>query len=91
VNYEKRTGYAGELSGFRLYGGYRIRAAVVSAGIDYDDFRREVSRDGTAKKYWAGVNYEINRMIAAAFKVENNVNYNFSHAYQGFASINVSY
>jgi hypothetical protein len=91
VSYEKRTGYAGELSGIRLYGGYRISKALVSAGIDYDDFRREQSRDGNAKKYWAGVNYEITKMFAAAVKLENNVNYNFSHAYQGFASINVSY
>jgi len=91
VSYEGRTGFAGWLSGFRFHGTYRIRKALLSAGIDYDDYRREESRDGTAKKYWAGVNYDITKMFAAAARIEKNVNYNFSHAYQGFASININY
>jgi hypothetical protein len=88
--YEKRDGYAGQLSGFRFNGGYRISKATISAGIDYDDFRRESSRDGNAKKYWAGVNYEINKMFSAAVRVEDNTNFNFNHSYQGFATVNVN-
>ncbi len=91
ASYEHRSGYAGRLSGIRLYAGYRILKALVSAGIDYEDFRRQESRDGNAKKYWAGVNYEISKMFAAALKLENNVNLNYDESFQGFASINVSY
>lgn len=89
--YEKRNGYAGELSGIRLYGEYKISNAAIMAGIDYDDFRRELSREGTAKKYWAGVNYEFNKMISAIVRVENNVNFLYDHSYQGYAAININY
>jgi hypothetical protein len=89
--YEKRDGYAGRLSGFRFNGEYKIYKAAISAGIDYDDFRRESSRDGNAKKYWAGVNYELNKMFSAVVRVEDNTNFNFDHSYQGFAAVNVNY
>ena len=89
--YEKRNGFAGELSGFRFNGVYKIAKAAISAGIDYDDFRREASRDGNAKKYWAGVNYEINKMFSALARVEDNKNFNFENSYQGFAALNINY
>jgi len=89
--YEKRDGFAGELSGFRLNGAYRIYKAAISAGIDYDDFRRESSREGNARKYWAGVEYELNKMFSAVARVEDNTNFSFNHSYQGFAALNVNY
>ena len=85
--YEKRNGYAGELSGIRLYGEYKIRKAAILAGIDYDDFRREISREGTAKKYWAGVNYEFSKIVSAVVRVEDNVNFNYENSYQGYIAI----
>jgi len=88
--FEKRDGFAGQLSGLRFNGVYKISKAVISAGIDYDDFRRESSRDGSAKKYWAGVNYELNKMFSAAVRIEDNTNFNFNHSYQGFAAVNVN-
>lgn len=89
--YEKRDGYAGQLSGVRFNGGYKIYKTTISAGIDYDDFRRESSREGYAKKYWAGVNYELNKMFSAVVRVEDNTNFSFNHSYQGFAAVNVNY
>jgi hypothetical protein len=91
ASYEKRDGYAGRLSGIRFHGAYRISKAAISAGIDYDDFRRESSREGNAKKYWAGVSYEINKMFSALVRVEDNTNFAFNHSYQGFAALNVVY
>ena len=88
--YENRNGYAGELSGFRFNGEYRISKAAISAGMDYDDFRRVSSRDGSAKKYWAGIIYEINKMFSAVVRVEDNSTYQFDHTYQGFAAVNVN-
>jgi hypothetical protein len=88
--FEKRDGFAGQLSGVRFNGVYKIYKAAISAGIDYDDFRRESSRNGNARKYWAGVNYELNKMFSAAVRVEDNTNFNFNHSYQGFASVNVN-
>jgi hypothetical protein len=91
ASYEKRNGYAGELSGIRFNGAYRIAKAAISAGIDYDDFHRELSREGHAKKYWAGVDYELNKMFSAVARVEDNTNFRFNHSYQGFAALNFNY
>ena len=96
ASYEKRNGYAGDLGGIRLSAEYRISKAAILAGIDYDDFRREAypgedNRKGTAKKYWAGVNYEFTKIISAVVRVENNVNFNYDSNYQGFVAININY
>lgn len=91
ATYEARNGYAGQLSGIRLYGEYKISKAAILAGIDYDDFKRELSLEGTAKKYWAGVNYEINKIVSALVRVENNVNFNYDSNYQGYAAIQINY
>ncbi len=89
--FEKRNGYAGQLSGIRLFGEYKIDKASILAGIDYDDFRREASREGIAKKYWAGVNYEFTKIMSAVVRVEQNYDYNYDHSYQGYAAININY
>lgn len=91
ASYEKRNGFAGELSGIRFNGAYRIAKAAISAGIDYDDFHREFSREGHAKKYWAGVDYELSEMFSAVARVEENTNFLFNHSYQGFAALNINY
>ena len=91
ASFEKRNGYAGQLSGIRLYGEYRIYKASIMAGIDYDDFRREASREGTAKKYWAGINYQLTKIMNAIVRVEQNYDYNYNSAYQGYAALNINY
>jgi len=91
VSYEYRDGFAGQLNGFRINGVYKISKTAISAGIDYDDFRRESSRDGTAKKYWAGILYEHSKMFSASARFEENINYNYDPGYQGFAAINVNF
>jgi hypothetical protein len=91
VQYENRTGYAGKLSGIRLYGEYKMQKASLLAGIDYDDFRREASREGSAKKYWAGVNYEFNKIFSAVVRMEDNTNFTYDHSYQGYAALQINY
>jgi hypothetical protein len=89
--YEKRNGYAGQLSGIRFSGEYKIGSAAILAGIDYDDFRREISREGTAKKYWAGLNYEFTKFISAVVRVEDTVSFAYDNKYQGYAAIQINY
>ncbi len=91
ASYEYRNGYAGDISGIRLYGEYKISKVAIFAGIDYDDFRREVSREGNAKKYWAGLNYEFNKIFSAVVRVEDNVNFNYDNNYQGYAALQINY
>lgn len=89
VNYEKRNGFAGQLSGIRLYGEYKISKAAILAGIDYDDFRREASSEGIAKKYWAGVSYELNKTLSAVVRVEEDYTFTYDHSYQGYAALQI--
>ena len=91
ASFEKRNGYAGQLSGIRLFGQYQLDKAAILAGIDYDDFRREASREGSAKKYWAGVNYQFTKIMSAVARVEQNYDYNYDNSYQGFVAFNVNY
>lgn len=88
--YQNRNGFGGRVSGLRGSGAYTIGKATVLAGVDYDDFRRQLSREGTSKKYWAGLNVEINRFLSAAVHAENTLSFYFSHAYQGIAALIVT-
>lgn len=90
ASYEYREGYAGRLSGIRFNGAYSINRAAILAGVDYDDFRREDAREGNAKKYWAGLNYEFNKMFRAVVRVEDNTNFFFDDSYQGYVAVAVN-
>jgi hypothetical protein len=89
VSYQHRDGFAGKLGGLRASAGYTYSMATLLAGIDYDDFRRQDSRDGTAKKYWAGLNVDVNKKIAVGLRTERNENFLFDKAYQGFVTVDV--
>jgi hypothetical protein len=90
VSYEGRNGYAGRLAGFRGSGAYRIQKATLLAGVDYDDFRRDAARDGTSKKYYAGLGYDFTRKITAVGRIENNINFYSNNLVQGFLALNVN-
>jgi len=91
ASYEKRNGFSGELSGFRVNAGYDINQARIQAGIDYDDFTRQDSRGDTAKKYWAGAGYQFNKLVGLTARVEMDDNYRDSDSWQGFAAVNINY
>ena len=91
ANYKARNGYAGQLSGIRFFGEYKIAKAALMAGVDYDDFRRQDSRSGVAKKYWGGVNYTFNKAVSAVLRVEDNVNFNYDSNYQGYGAVQLNY
>lgn len=89
ASYEYRDGYAGRLGGLRVNTGYTIAAikTTLLAGVDYDDFRREASRDGNARRYWAGAEVKVNRQVSASVRAERNENFLFDPSYQGFLAI----
>jgi hypothetical protein len=90
VGYEGRRGYAGQLAGIRASASYRLRRATLLAGIDYDDFRRDLAREGTAKKYYAGLSYEFSRKISALARLEDNFNFYSNNVAQGYLAFNVN-
>jgi hypothetical protein len=90
VSYDQRNGFGSRLSGLRFNGAYKFWKATVLAGIDYDDFRRADARSDTAKKYWAGGEVQLNPMFGLSLRVEKDVTFYFSDAYQGFAALHVN-
>ncbi len=92
LSYDKRNGYGGVLSGFRVNGRYSLsEKTAVSAGIDRDDFRRETFADESVKKYWIGGTHRFNKTVSLMVRAEDNVNVNYNHQYQGVASVNAEF
>jgi uncharacterized protein (TIGR02996 family) len=89
VTYENRSGYAGKLGGLRAHASYAFWKATLLAGADYDDFKRQDSRDGTAKKYWAGADVRLSKMFGLALRAERNENFYFDPSYQGWLALDV--
>ncbi|OGW37495.1 MAG: hypothetical protein A2010_07030 [Nitrospirae bacterium GWD2_57_9] len=92
VSYDRRNGYGGELSGIRFNGRYSVTSkTAVSAGIDWDDFRRETFEDETVKKYWVGGTHRFNETISLMVRAEDNVNVKYDQQYQGVATVNAEF
>jgi hypothetical protein len=92
LSYDKRNGYGGELSGFRLNGRYSFNVdTAISAGADWDDFRRDTFEDETVKRYWIGGSHRINKAFSLLVRMEDNVNVRYDHQYQGVAAVNAEF
>jgi hypothetical protein len=90
ASYDRREGYAGRIGGLRVNTGYTIsRRTTLLGGIDYDDFRRQdsISTDSSARKYWGGVEFALNRQIVGSARLERNESYLFKESYQGFVTV----
>ncbi len=91
LSYDKRNGYGGKLSGLRINGKYTFGDASVSAGADWDDFRRETFSDNTVKKYWIGATRRLGKTASLMVRAEDNRNVNYDHQYQGVAAITAEF
>jgi hypothetical protein len=82
---DKRTGYPGDLSGYKVYAEYsHIDKWKAAAGIDYDSYERDnMTGQETARKYWAGGRYLFAKNISTSLRVEDNVNVNYTKDIQG--------
>ena len=61
--------------------------AMAMAGADYDDFRRDGARDGTAKRYWASLSWDFNRNLGVLGRAELDQNFQFDKSYQGYLAL----
>lgn len=91
LSYDKRNGYGGKLSGLRINGKYTFGDASVSAGADWDDFRRETFSDHTVKKYWIGGTHRLGKTASLMVRAEDNRNVNYDHQYQGVAAVTAEF
>ncbi|MFT3912860.1 MAG: hypothetical protein QM704_01885 [Anaeromyxobacteraceae bacterium] len=89
ASYEHRDGYAGRLGGLRMNAAYTLSPirTTLLAGVDYDDFTREASRDGSAKRYWLGAEVKVSRPLSASVRLERVENFLFDRSYQGFVAV----
>lgn len=85
VFHDSRSGYGGDLDGYKLYAEYgKIGAWKAAAGIDYDSYQRDdMTGEETAKRYWAAGRYYLAKNMSASVRVEDNVNVNYSKDMRG--------
>jgi hypothetical protein len=91
--HDKRSGYPGDLAGFRAYAEYsKFGKWKASAGIDYDSYQRDdMTGQETAKKYWAAGRYKFAKNMSSSIRVEDNVNINYSKDMQGRLTFDVDF
>lgn len=93
VFHDDRSGYGGDLSGWKLYVDYSdLKKLKVAAGIDYDVYQRDdMTGDETAKKYWASARYAFSQKMSASVRVEDNVNANYTKDMRGRLTFDVDF
>lgn len=93
LNYDFRIGYNGKLNGGAVEVIYEpIKPLEVAAGIHYDVYERDrATGRETARKYWVGGKYKINKSMTASLRVEDNVNRQYSDDWSGRAVFNYDF
>ena len=93
VSHDSRTGYPGDLDGYRIYAEYsKIGKWKAAAGIDYDSYQRDnMTGQETAKRYWASGRYTLTKSMSSSIRVEDNVNINYSKDLQGRLTFDVDF
>lgn len=87
-----RSGYPGDLTGFRVSADYAWSKALLAAGITYDVFQRDsMADDFSAKQYWVAGSYELRENVTAKLRLEDKVTRQFDDEFQGRASVDVRF
>jgi hypothetical protein len=83
--HDGRSGYGGDLDGYRIEAEYtKIGEWKAAAGIDYDSYQRDnMTGKETAKRYWAAGKYIFAKNMSSTLQVEDGVNVNYSKDVQG--------
>ena len=76
LNYDYRNGEGGDLNGGMVDVSYEVSKKLeLAGGIHYDVYERDrTTGRETARKYWGGGNYKINKDMSASVRIEDNVN-----------------
>lgn len=87
-----RSGYPGDLTGFRVSADYALGKALLAAGITYDVFQRDsMADDFSAKAYWVGGSCGFRENVTAKIRLENRETRQFDHEFQGRASLDLRF
>ena len=93
LNYDYRDGEGGDLNGGMADVSYEVNKKLeVAGGIHYDVYERNrTTGRETARKYWAGGTYKINKDMSASVRVEDNVNEIYENDWQGRLAFNYNF
>ncbi len=85
LNYDYQLGNDTKLNGGALEVVYEpIKTLELSGGVHYDTYERDrVTGMETARKYWVGTKYRLAKNMTASFRIEDNVNQEFSNDWAG--------
>ena len=93
LNYDYRNGEGGDLNGGIADVSYEVNKKLeLAGGIHYDVYERDrTTGRETARKYWAGGNYKINKDLSASLRIEDNVNDTYENDWQGRLAVNYNF
>lgn len=93
LTYDYQLGFNGKLNGGAVDVTVTpIKPLDLSAGVHYDTYERDrVTGLETARKYWAGAKYKINKSMSASIRVEDNVNRQYTSDWSGRAVFNYDF
>lgn len=93
LNYDYQQGYGGKLNGGAFEFIYEpIKSLELAGGIHYDMYERDrTTGRETARKYWLGSKYRINKAMTASVRVEDNVNQQYENDWAGRAAFNFDF
>jgi len=93
LDYEFRSGYGGKLNGGAAEVIYQpLKPLEFAGGIHYDVYERDrATGRETARRYWVGGKYQINKSMTASLRVEDNVNQRYESDWSGRAVFNYDF
>ena len=93
VNYDYQNGDGDVLNGGGAEVSYApIKPLDLSAGIEYDVYQRDQTTGReTARRYWAGAKYRLNKTMTASVRAEDNVNHQFTNDWSGRVVFNYDF
>ncbi|MDD2852459.1 MAG: hypothetical protein PHY09_11275 [Desulfuromonadaceae bacterium] len=93
LNYDYQDGYAGDLSGGAVEVAYTpIKPLDLACGVHYDVYERNrITGEETARKYWLGGKYKIDKDMSASVRVEDNVNQEYNSDWSGRVVFNYDF
>jgi hypothetical protein len=93
LNYDHQSGYGGKLNGGALELVYEpIKPLELAGGVHFDVYERDrITGRETARKYWLGSKYKINKAMTASVRVEDNVNRQYKSDWAGRAAFNFDF
>ncbi len=93
LNYDFQNGNGNVLNGGGAEVTYEpIKPLELAAGLQYDVYQRDQATGReTARRYWLGGKYKLNKTMTASLRIEDNVNHQFTNDWSGRAVFNYDF